>query len=208
MIGSFLHQPNWDAVQFCRHEIWPLIRAQLPEARLDVFGSYTPEKAKQLHNEKIGFHIRGRAENAIETLSRYRLNLAPLRFGAGLKGKLADAFLAGTPSIASPIATEGMLGTLEWGSSVSIDPRQFADTAINTYTEEPAWLHAQACGYRIARERFSESHWLAKLPEILEQAYRDRHTNRQSNFLGKLLNHHQHRSTEFMSRWIEAKQKK
>ncbi|MDQ8185571.1 glycosyltransferase [Pelagicoccus sp. SDUM812002] len=207
MIGSFMHEPNWDAVQFCRHEIWPIIRHKLPQAEVDVYGSYTPDKARQLHNERLGFCISGRAPNAVETLSHYRVNLAPLRFGAGLKGKLADAFLAGTPSIASPIAVEGMCGDLEWGSRVSIEPGQFADTAVETYLNPTAWKYAQACGHEIAKKRFAEEIWLPKLPQILEQAHESMHTNRDKNFVGKLLNHHQHRSTEFMSRWIEAKNK-
>ncbi len=207
MIGSFLHEPNWDAVRFCREQIWPLIREKLPHVCLDVYGSYTPAKAQQLHEQKIGFHIRGRADQAIPTLTRYRANLAPLRFGAGLKGKLADAFIAGTPSIASPIAVEGMTGEHDWGSKVSIDPRLFADTAIRLYEDPDSWQHAQTCGYQIARKRFAAKHWLPKLPELLDQAYQARDTNRAHNFVGQLLNHHHHRSTEFMSRWIEAKNK-
>ncbi len=208
MIGSFLHEPNWDAVQYCRSEIWPLIREKIPSAQVDVFGSYTPEKAKQLHNEKLGFRICGRAADAITTLSQYRINLAPLRFGAGLKGKLADAFLAGTPSIATPIACEAMNGPLEWGSPVSNDPRPFAEAAVETYQDHDAWLHAQSSGYKIAKERFSEKEWLPKLPSILAKAYESRESQRASNFVGKLLNHHQHRSTEFMSRWIEEKNRR
>ncbi len=205
MIGSFLHEPNWDAVRFCREEIWPLIREKIPTAKLDVFGSYTPEKAKQLHSEKLGFRICGRADEAIPTLARYRLNLAPLRFGAGLKGKLADAFIAGTPSIASPIATEGMPGDFEWGSDVSSDPRRFAEAAVSLYENESKWRHAQDCGHQIAEARFSDKKWLPALPELISNAYDRRETNRDRNFVGQLLNHHQHRSTEFMSRWIEAK---
>ncbi len=205
MIGSFLHEPNWDAVRFCREQIWPLVREKLPHACLDVYGSYTPPKAQQLHDEKIGFHIRGRAAQAIPTLTRYRVNLAPLRFGAGLKGKLADAFIAGTPSIASPIAVEGMSGNHDWGSTVSINPRQFADAAIKLHQDQDSWQHAQTCGHQIARNRFSAKHWLPKLSKLLDQAYQEREANRSNNFVGQLLNHHHHRSTEFMSRWIEAK---
>jgi hypothetical protein len=124
-----------------------------------------------------------------------------------LKGKLADAFLAGTPSVATPIAVEGMNGALDWGSDVSKEPRQFASAATALYTNKEAWIHAQACGYRIAEKRFPETYWLPQLPTLLEKAYQARHANRASNFVGKLLNHHQHRSTEFMSRWIEEKNK-
>lgn len=207
MIGSFLHEPNWDAVSFCHKEIWPRIHAKFPNAKLDIYGSYTTEKARQLHNEKRGFRICGRADEAIPTLARYRLNLAPLRFGAGLKGKLADSFIAGTPSIASPIATEGMHGDLDWGSIVSDDPLLFSEEATSLYQDENAWKHAQRQGYEISETRFAEDRWLPALPELIEIARNKQSFNRDRNFVGQLLNHHQHRSTEFMSRWIEAKNK-
>ncbi|MBC2605304.1 glycosyltransferase [Pelagicoccus albus] len=205
MIGSFLHEPNWDAVQYCRKEIWPLIRKELPDAKLDVYGSYPPPKARQLDNDKIGFRVLGRADDAQTTLARYRVNLAPLRFGAGLKGKLADSFLSGTPSVASPIAVESMPGNFDWGSSVSTKTEEFAKTAIRIHEDKNAWEHAQACGYAIARNRFSEKEWMPKLPSLLSEAFEERDSRRSHNFVGQMLRHHQHRSTEFMSRWIEAK---
>lgn len=204
-IGSFLHEPNWDAVRWCREAIWPLIRQRLPEATLDVFGSYLPEKARQLDRPETGFRVRGRAEDAIETLQRFRVSLAPLRFGAGLKGKLADAFLAGTPSVATPIAAEGMTGELPWGSPISDEPQAIADIAVELHQDETAWSVAQEAGYRIAQHRFAESYWLPKLADRLSRALVERDANRRANFVGQLLRHHQHRSTEYMSRWIEAK---
>ncbi|MDQ8201955.1 glycosyltransferase family 4 protein [Pelagicoccus sp. SDUM812003] len=208
MIGSFLHEPNWDAVRYCSESIWPKIRSLLPKAELHVYGSYLPDKAKRLHQPELGFHLRGRAEQAVETLSHYRVNLAPLRFGAGLKGKLADGFLAGTPSLASPIAAEGMTGSLPWGSEICEDPNAFASASASLHEDPLAWTKAQQCGFAIARQRFSEREWLPRLPKLLSEAFSKRWENRRSNFIGQLLRHHQHRSTEFMSRWIEAKNKR
>lgn len=205
MIGSFRHEPNWDAVRWCRESIWPLVRQRLPEATIDVFGSYLPEKARQMDRPEIGFSVRGRARDAIETLQRYRVSLAPLRFGAGLKGKLADAFLAGTPSVATSIAAEGMAGDLPWGSPVSDEAQAIAEAAIHLHQDETAWSAARDSGYRIAHRRFAESYWLPQLTERLSRALAERDANRRANFVGQLLRHHQHRSAEYMSRWIEAK---
>ena len=99
MIGSFLHEPNWDAARWCREQIWPLVRAQLPGAECHLYGSYPPPKPQSLHAPQLRFHLRGQADDALATMARYRLNLAPLRFGAGLKGTLFDGFRAATPSI-------------------------------------------------------------------------------------------------------------
>ncbi len=202
MIGSYLHEPNWDAVRWCCQEIWPLIRDALPEAELHVYGSYEPEKARQLASVKRGICMRGRADDALETIGRYRVNLAPLRFGAGQKGKVADAWICGTPTIATPIAAESMHGPIEWGCAISGDAVQFARTAVQVYQQPELWAKVQAQGYRIVRERLLAADWKPRLIQALESL---RPEARHRHFIGRMLRHHQHRSTEFMSRWIEAK---
>lgn len=94
-IGNFLHAPNYDAVLCLKTSIWPKIQQHLPQAQMHIYGAYTPEKAKQLHSKKDGFLIQGFAPNANHVMQSARLCLAPLRFGAGLKGKLIDAMKNG-----------------------------------------------------------------------------------------------------------------
>ena len=100
-IGNFRHAPNWDAVLWLKNSLWPLIRQQLPKAQLHIYGSYTPPKATALHNSAQGFHIMNWAPDALEVMRNARVCLAPLRFGAGIKGKLADAMACGTPVVTS-----------------------------------------------------------------------------------------------------------
>ncbi|MEX2382285.1 MAG: glycosyltransferase family 4 protein [Opitutales bacterium] len=207
MIGNYLHEPNWDAVQWCCREIWPLIRAELPAAQLHIFGAYEPAKARQLHNEARGIFIRGRTDDAIGTLGRYRLNLAPLRFGAGQKGKVADGFLSGTPTISTPIAAESMNGPIEWGCPLVAEARGFAQTAVAVHDNAEAWNRVRRQGFAIARQRLSAKEWKPKLVERLKSLVETGSGGRHQHFIGRLLRHHQHRSTEFMSRWIAAKNK-
>lgn len=107
-IGNFLHDPNADAVRQLKSTIWPLIRPRLPEAELHVYGAYANESVLQMHNPSEGFIVKGRAEHALETIKNYRVLLAPLRFGAGIKGKLIDAMRTGTPSVTTRIGSEGL----------------------------------------------------------------------------------------------------
>jgi O-antigen biosynthesis protein len=107
-IGNFLHEPNYDAVLQLRNEIWPSIRKALPKAEMHVYGAYPTQKVHQLHKPSDGFFIKGRAEDAREVISKARVMLAPLRFGAGLKGKLVEAMLFGTPAVTTPIGAEGL----------------------------------------------------------------------------------------------------
>ncbi len=206
MIGSFQHAPNLDAARWCKQSVWPLIRQALPAAELHCYGSYGDKYAGELHAPKDGFLFQGRAEDALETMRRYRVNLAPLRFGAGLKGKLFDAFETGTPSVTTPIGAEGIVSdSSEWGSPVSADPSTFAGAAIRLYQDPAAWRAAVERGAAIVAERFDAGGWLERLPELIENARARLDQNRKVHFVGRMLRHHHQRSTEYMSRWIEAK---
>jgi hypothetical protein len=205
MIGSFMHPPNVDAARWCKQAVWPLIRKGLPEAELHCYGSYGDKYQGELHAPKAGFHYKGRAEDALEAMEAYRVNLAPLRYGAGLKGKIFDGFQSGTPTVTTPIGAEGIVGLMDWGCAISADPQQFADAAIEVYTSAEQWGDVQTQGQRIARERFDAVVWQSQLPQLLERSLLGLTENRQQQFTGRMLRHHHHRSTEFMSRWIEAK---
>jgi glycosyltransferase involved in cell wall biosynthesis len=207
-IGNFLHQPNWNAVQYLKESIWPLIRNQLPAAVLEVYGAYPSQKVFQLQNEKEGFLIKGRAENAKQVICGAKVLLAPLRFGAGIKGKLLEAMEYGTPSVTTSIGAESMRGTLDWNGSIEDDPQQFADAAVKLYQDEIIWKQCQQNGFAIIMQRY-----LKKLFEdgFVKQLYflklnLDKHRN--DNFLGQMLYHHSMQSTKYMSRWIEEKNRK
>lgn len=205
MIGNYLHEPNWDAVQWCCREIWPLIRAKLPTAELHVFGAYEPAKARRFQREGNGIFIRGRAGDARATLARYRVNLAPLRFGAGQKGKVADGFLSGTPTVVTPIAAESMNGPIEWGCPIAADARGFAETAVTVHEDRDIWERVRRQGFAIARQRLGADIWRPRLIERLERLAAVGPVERGRHFIGRLLRYHWYRSTEFMSRWIEEK---
>lgn len=142
-IGNFRHAPNWDSVLYLKNTIWPQIRKKLKNAELHIYGSYPPKKAQQLHNPKQGFYIKGWVEDAFETLSQYRVCLAPLRFGAGMKGKLADAMLTGTPSITTSIGAESMHANYEWPGIISDNDEDVANAAIELYENESQWHNKQ-----------------------------------------------------------------
>ncbi|TVZ53162.1 glycosyltransferase [Dokdonia sp. Hel_I_53] len=204
-IGNFLHKPNWDATLQLKNQVWPLIRKELPQAELHIYGAYSSEKVHQLHNEKQGFVIKGRAEGAAEVISQARVLLAPLRFGAGLKGKFIDAMQQGTPSVTTAIGAEAMTDGLDWGGAIEDENSAFAKAAIQLYTNKENWLVAQLNGTRIINKNFQKRHFSddfkSKISFLLEHI--DAH--RTSNFTGQMLQHQSMRSTKFMSLWIEAK---
>ena len=206
-IGNFLHEPNWNAVQYLKETIWPLIRMQLPTAVLEIYGAYPSQKVFQLHNEKEGFLIRGRAENAKEVISNVRILMAPLRFGAGIKGKLLEAMQYGTPTITTSIGAESMHGTLDWNGIIEDDPQQFADAAVQLYQEESLWLQSQENGFTIVKQRYLKELFAVEFAKQVSFLKLNLKNHRQNNFLGQMLSHHTMQSTKYMSRWIEEKNK-
>ena len=206
-IGNFLHEPNWNAVQYLKETIWPLIRMQLPKAVLEIYGAYPSQKVFQLHNEKEGFLIRGRAENAKEVISNTRVLLAPLRFGAGIKGKLLEAMQYETPTITTSIGAESMHGTLDWNGFIEDDPQQFADAAVQLYQEESLWLQSQENGFAIVKQRYLKELFEVEFAKQVSFLKLNLKKHRQNNFLGQMLSHHTMQSTKYMSRWIEEKNK-
>lgn len=204
-IGSFLHPPNVDALGWCKHAIWPLIRERLPKVELHFYGAYGDRYQTELNNPEAGFIYKGRAEDALATMQQYRVNCAPLRYGAGLKGKIFDGFQTGTPTVTTPIGAEGIADAMEWGCEISSDPIRFCEAAIELYTNEKHWKNVQLCGQQIAKGRFNSKIWARALPNLIETASANMAANRKRNFIGRMLRHHHHRSTEYMSRWIESK---
>ena len=207
-IGNFLHEPNWNAVQYLKESIWPLIRKQIPEAILQIYGAYPSQKVLQLHQPKQGFYIMGRANDAQEVVRNARVVLAPLRFGAGIKGKLLEAMLCGTPSVTTTIGAESMCGDLPWNGFITDDSQVFADKAVKLYQDKILWLKTQENGFQIIEKRFLKSLFVADFVTYILNVQTNLKQHRLHNFMGTLLQHQTLASTKYMSRWIEEKNKK
>ena len=207
-IGNFRHAPNWDAVLWLKETIWPMIRKSLPEAELHIYGSYPPKKATALHKPAEGFHLMGWAPDAMNVMKMARVSLAPLRYGAGIKGKLADSMLAGTPSVTTSVGAEAMHGELDWCGSIEDEPEAFAKAAVAIYQDEQLWQSSQQKGFDILEHLFNKKRNGEALIKRINEMRQTLESDRQNNFIGSMLRHHHHRSTEFMSRWIELKNSK
>lgn len=204
-IGNFRHAPNWDAVLWMKTTVWPLIRQQLPGAQLHVYGAYTPPKATALHNPAQGFHVLNWAEDALEVMSHARICMAPLRFGAGIKGKIADAMLCGTPNVTTPVGAEGMHGELPWAGAIEQSASAIAAAAVHLYQNAEAWHQAQQHGQTLLAQRYLQASHGPALVECIERCRTGLEQHRRNNFTGAMLRHHQHKSTQYMAQWIEAK---
>ncbi|MDH7444609.1 glycosyltransferase family 4 protein [Aquimarina sp. 2201CG14-23] len=208
-IGNFRHEPNWNSVLYLKETIWPLIKKQLPEVELHIYGAYPPQKATQLHNPKQGFYIKGWAKDAQQVMKQARICLAPLRFGAGIKGKLVEAMLCGTPSITTNIGAEGILGEdSDWNGFITDQPEAFANASVKLYNNQNIWHQAQQNGIEIINTRFKKEKFSNQLINQIIDLQNSLKEHRSKNFIGSMLQHHSLKSTEYMSRWIEEKNKR
>lgn len=204
-IGNFRHAPNWDAVLYLKQQIWPQIRQQLPKATLNIYGAYPPPKATQLHNEKQGFLVKGWADSAQQVIADAKVMLAPVRFGAGLKGKLLEAMQWGTPSITSTKGAEGIANSDQWPGVVTDSVQEFATAAVNLHNDKQRWQQAQLAGSRCLAEQFSKQQHAPQLIERVNVLLTRTTAHRQDNLIGLMLRHHSHKSTQYMAQWIAAK---
>ena len=125
---------------------------------LHIYGAYPPQKVLQLHNEKEGFVIKGKAENVNEIMKNYRILAAPIPFGAGLKGKFIDGFKNGLPNVTTKIGAEGMIAET-WGGLIAENEEGFVNEIVNLYSNEILWNELQKNGKRIINEQFSKEEW-------------------------------------------------
>ncbi|MAY15523.1 MAG: glycosyltransferase [Oceanospirillaceae bacterium] len=204
-IGNFRHEPNWDAVRYLKESLWPAIRQQLPQAELHIYGAYPPPKATQLHNARQGFLVKGWADDAQQVVRSARVMLAPLRFGAGLKGKLIDAAECGTPAVTTAIGAEGMYSPGSEAALVANSAEDFIQQAVALYQDEAQWRILQANGLNLIRSRFSFAEHAPRLQQRLAAICKNIQAHRQQHFYSMMLRHHSLKSTQYMAQWIEAK---
>lgn len=233
-IGNFRHAPNWDAVLQLKQHLWPSIKKALPHAELHIYGAYPPKKATQLHNEKQGFLVKGWASDVESVMMNARALIAPLRFGAGIKGKLLDAMRCGTPSITTWIGAEGIaevsvdvdssmnakaekevknLQSVQWpGALCDADTsdaaviRDYVERAVALYEDEKVWNLGNKHTASLL-DVFKQQLPEVPLIERINELKQGLDKHRDTLFMQSLLWHQTLAASKYMSQWIEAKNK-
>ena len=220
-IGGFRHDPNVDAVRQM-HRLWPQIREALgndneEEAHFHVYGPFCPRPLREAcHNPSEGFHIHGLTNKSVEEiLGDKKVVLAPLRFGAGIKGKIVEAWTVGTPVVTSSIGSEGMgdnrstdgeVGPNEWGGFVASSSQEFVECAVSLYQDEDIWKHKSQKGNGILSNLYGIHQWESVVARLADVCH-NLEERRQHDFMRGILWQQTTRSTEYFSKWIEAKNK-
>lgn len=152
-LGGYTHAPNVDAVKFFVREVWPLVRVKLPGVRFWAAGANPPDEIRALACDDVV--VTGRVEDLAPLFDRCRVFVAPLRYGAGLKGKVATSMAHGLPCVVTSIAAEGM--SLEQGRHVLIEdvPLSFADAVCRLYSDPVLWERLQREALEFAANSYS-----------------------------------------------------
>lgn len=164
-IGGYQHTPNVDAVKYMVTEVMPLLRARIPGVRFYAVGSRPPAEVKELACEDV--IVTGYVEHLTPLLDKMRISVAPLRYGAGIKGKIGSAMAVGLPVVATSLAAEGM--SLSHGENILVadDPEEFANTVAQIYGDEASWQKISTAGLDFADKVWgAETAWKV-LSEIL-----------------------------------------
>jgi hypothetical protein len=207
-IGNFIHAPNLDATIQLKKHIWKEIRKRIPAVELHIYGAYPTQQVLEFTNANEDFFVHGFVEDAFEVLKNSRILLAPLRFGAGIKGKLSNAMLCGTPSVTTTIGAEGMCDELPWSGFVEDEIAKFIEKAVLLYTDKIQWNQAQQSGIEIINTKFDKEQLTPLLFKCIDEVFSNLEQHRNNNFTGKMLMHHSLQSSKYMSKWIQEKNRK
>ena len=136
-IGSYNHPPNIDAVKWLCLEIMPLVWASRPDITVNLLGSNLKDEVKELASDKVV--VTGYVPEVEPYFQKSRVFVAPLRFGAGMKGKIGQSLSLGLPTITTRIGAEGM-GLIDHQDVLIADTaEEFAQAVIELYDNRELW---------------------------------------------------------------------
>lgn len=200
-LGNFRHPPNLDGVRWLVQELWPEVRKRLPAAELHLYGAYPPEEISR-HKGAQGIRSHGPVADHRAALRSHRALLSPLRFGAGIKGKVLEAWGCGTPVIGTALSFEG----IGHNGLLAETKKSLVDACVELESET-RWQQASLAGHSFVREHFASAPLASRFLRFAGEGMRSLEERRKTNLVGAMLRHHQARSTEYFSRWIEGKNK-
>jgi glycosyltransferase involved in cell wall biosynthesis len=166
-VGGFQHPPNIDAATWLVQEILPLVRAGLPDVQLHLIGSKASEAVRAL-GQQPGVVFHGYVADIDPYMDGCRLALAPLRYGAGVKGKVNLSMAHGQPVVATACAVEGMFAEPGRDVLVADDAAGFAREVVRAYRDEALWNRLSEHGLENVRRYFSFDAARAALRRIVD----------------------------------------
>ena len=164
-VGSFQHTPNIDAVNWFVEEVLPLVVTEIPDFEFWIIGDHAPESILKLDSPPV--FVKGWVKDLDALLDHMRLNIAPLRFGAGVKGKISHALALGLPSVTTSIGAEGMNLTNSEDIEIADSPELMAEKICLLMKNDRHWTKVSLQGQLVAEREFGIEKARRALMEVL-----------------------------------------
>lgn len=171
-VGGFRHRPNVDGVEYFLTEIWPKVRKKLPHVQLYIVGANPPQKFYAY--EQQGVKTLGYVEDLEAIYAKTRLSIAPLRYGAGVKGKVVESLSWGVPVVATPTATEGLSLQNQRDILIGRHAEDFAKAVIQAYTDKLLWNTLSVNGVSAVQKQCSHAVFVDILQRVLRDEMEDK----------------------------------
>jgi glycosyltransferase involved in cell wall biosynthesis len=165
-LGGFGHPPNVGAVEFFAKQVMPLLREKAPGIVFNVYGSSLPDSIRDLETNDIV--MKGFVNDISEVFDTCRIFVAPLLYGAGVKGKVLDCIAAAVPSVISSVAAEGVLGHDSSASIIADTPEEWAEAIASLYKDKKRWRQMSEAAAKLAREKYSFEAGRQQMRSLLE----------------------------------------
>jgi GT2 family glycosyltransferase/glycosyltransferase involved in cell wall biosynthesis/tetratricopeptide (TPR) repeat protein len=165
-VGNFVHPPNPDAMYYFCGQILPIILKELPDLYLYIVGGNSLPLLQSLRSEKV--IITGYVPSTRPFLDHCRLSISPLRYGAGMKGKIGEALARGLPVVSTTIGAEGFQFKNGTQALIADSPNDFARAVIQAYSNETLWNQLSTNGLRLIEDRFSPDALFPAVKSLLD----------------------------------------
>ncbi len=204
-IGNLSHKPNAAAVHTLAR-IWPEIKLRLPQTELFVYGNYVPQALLKYHSPEQGFHLAGAFDEPLGMLRAHRILLAPLSFGAGLKGKIYEAMLYGIPFVSTSCGVEGFELT-DQNEVIGDDDTDFVMKAVTLYCDADLWNRTSRRLQSDFEKQFATSQYFDAFFKQLNLVIGNVELHRGRNPVGDILRQQAFSAAKYLSKYIEQKNK-
>jgi GT2 family glycosyltransferase/glycosyltransferase involved in cell wall biosynthesis len=154
-VGNFQHPPNCDAVEDYLRRIHPIVRQRLPDATFTVIGDHVPDSLRRLADDGVRFT--GPVPDLRPYFASARLSVAPLRYGAGIKGKVTTSLAFGVPVVTTTVGAEGIAMRPGEDALLADSPEAFAEAVVMLHSSPAVWARLVENGVRVVAGQFSSS---------------------------------------------------
>jgi O-antigen biosynthesis protein len=152
-IGGFRHKPNVDAMLYFTSEIFPFIKRKLKGVKLYIIGGEAPDTIRNLVSDDI--IVTGHLPEISEQFNHCKLSVAPLRYGAGIKGKILTSMSYGVPVVATSIASEGMQLQHQVEVTIADTAYEFSEMVVKLYNNQSLWEELSNNSLDFVKNRYS-----------------------------------------------------